>query len=225
MAESSLSTLNSRMRVLIAKTFRAEKLYSSLLNVSDSSHNTTSGPVGAAVLTKLANDVRAREWQTSHEQLRASLNDLVKMSSSSAALDRLQILYEQYYARFVESGTALDRGISALVDTARRQEFAHVMKLSVEMTRHKARAQACKVIADELAALIGESGRNCNQPESRDSDRLPTGVEVASLSPEGAGSINPQKGQLRRPVEPDDLGGKIIPLRRRGAHEPSSRHN
>ena len=217
MAENCLSTLNSRLRVLIAKTFRAEKLYASLLNVGDSAHSIGAGPVGAASLTKLANDVRAREWQASHEQLRASLNELVRMSNSSAILDHLQVIYEQYYAKFVESGTALDRGISALVDTARRQEFAHVLKLSVEMTRHKARAQACKVIADELAALIGESGRNLSQTDGRDADRIPVGVVSERIGRDTAGDMRQSSGQMRRPVDPSDLGGKIIPLRRKGS--------
>lgn len=217
------ATLQSRLRVLIAKTYRAEKLYASMLNVGESgapsNANSPSNSLG-----KLANDARAREWQASHEYLRSTLNDLTRAGNSAAVLDQLEVLYEQYYARFLESGNALSRGIAALVDTARRQEFAHVLKLSLEMIRHKARAQACKVIADELGALIEESGRGPRQsgertqPEEDELERIRNVDELKSKdrsdSSKASNSLN------RRPLEPSDLGAKIIPLRRRGVGEP-----
>lgn len=234
MSENTTPTLNSRLRVLIAKTYRAEKLYASMLNVGEG------GLPSGASLNKLANDVRAKEWQVQHEQLRSGLNELVRLGHHAAVLDHLEVLHEEYYARYMESSNSLARGVAALVETARRQEFAHVLKLSLDMARYKARSQACKVIADELAALIEESGRVNRLGDKTRAAQTKNGL--VSADPDGSESQKggsrqeadrrfssmqdlPVTGEemeeadslRRKPLAPEDLGAKIIPLRRRGS--------
>jgi len=146
-------TLNSRLRVLIAKTFRAEKLYSSIRT----QHGDKLGNV--SMLAEMANDVRAKEWERSHYQLRAALNDILSLGANSAVLAEILQLRERFYRTAEESSAMLESGVESLVENIRRHEFAHAFKTSVELIRLKARAQASKVIIEELSAVLEASGR------------------------------------------------------------------
>lgn len=211
-------TLNSRLRVLVAKTFRAEKLYSSMRCAGDGV------AASSTALVKIANDVRAKEWQVMHSELRAALNELIRVGNSSRVADELEVLYEQYYARFIESTAVLDRGVSALIETSRKQEFAQLLKISAEMIRHKARAQACKVIADELLALLDSVGRG------RKSENLAGAFEMFSSDSDVDRtqawerlSADPSEIEVsKQPVVPHEYGSKIIPLTRRRSSDKSS---
>lgn len=50
-----------------------------------------------------------------------------------------------------------------LRDAVSREEFAHSMKLNLDLIREKSRIQANTVIADELASLLNVSGRKLRQ--------------------------------------------------------------
>ena len=195
---SAAPTLNSRLRVLVAKTFRAEKLYSSIRNAQGEK---LSSPT---VLTQMANDIRAKEWQRSHYQLRVSLNDILAQGGSAQATEELIQLRQRFSQRADESLEALETGTQALVEDARRHEFAHIFKISIELIRHKARAQANKVVVDELNAVLDASGK-------QGATRQTTGT-VPSLK------------DVSLPELPSDLEANeqprnnVIPLRRRAAN-------
>lgn len=146
-------TLNSRVRVLIAKTFKAERLFSSIVNVPGA-------PIaGAALVSDLANDIRSKEWQKSHAHLRTCLNNLIESSPPAKLGSELALLHKQFADRAAEGALVCERGTASLIDAGKKHEFAHVMKISFELMRAKAKAQANSVIADELSALLSASGR------------------------------------------------------------------
>lgn len=250
---SGSQTLNSKIRVLIAKTYRAEKLYASLRNSNESGGN----PLSLGI-NKLVNESRAKEWQTNHEHFRALLNDTVRLGNSRLVIQHLEVMLEQFYARYVESSAALDRGASRVAEAVRRQEFALIIKLSVDLIRHKARAQASKVISDELDSLlesVGHGSRSKAHPtgqsalgqphtgtadleqrrlvaiESRnngnvdenddtgdDNDDYENSFDFIGMPPASPLNQAPGNGSPRQ-LEPEMLGAKIIPLKRRDSRE------
>jgi Mn-dependent DtxR family transcriptional regulator len=139
---------------LVAKAFRAEKLYSTV-NSSRAERLTN-----MASLAEAASDIRAREWQRSHYQLRTVLNDLLSLGNSNAIVKEVNLLREQFLLRANENLRLVEKGAEELIETSRRHEFAHIFKISAELIRHKAQAQACRVIADELAAVLDASNAN-----------------------------------------------------------------
>lgn len=147
-------TLNSRLRVLVAKTFRAEKLYSSIRNSRADKF------AGVTTLSEIANDIRAKEWQRAHYKLRTALNDILMLGSSAEIVAEVVQLREYFLQKVEESSAALEHGSEAVIDTVQRSEFAHSFRISVELIRHKACVQANKVIAEELSALLEASGRS-----------------------------------------------------------------
>lgn len=209
MESTSLPSLSSRLRILIAKTHRAEKLYSSMAN-DNLSNPTPKIPKlqGEAQLGKLANDIRAKEWQISHEELRLSLNEVLRLGSSTAILDSLEMLHEQYYAKFIESSVMLERGTEALFEAVKRQEFVHILKLGIEMVKQKARSQVSQVIADELKLLVSGSGREASSVNSLNTSKrisLETSTALDSIlaSRKGARSVT------RLNV---DVSDKVVPI-------------
>lgn len=150
---SSSPTLNSRIRVLVAKAFRAEKLYSSVNNTKGEKLS------NLALLAEAASEIRAKEWQRAHYQLRTGLNDILALGNSAVMAREVSILRERFLERAHESGGTVEEGAEELIDAAKRHEFAHTFKLSLELIRRKALAQASRVIADELGALLDASGR------------------------------------------------------------------
>lgn len=141
-------TFASRLRILIARSFRAEKVYAGL-RVSDKPKISS-----VAALSEYANDLRAREWQRSHSELRSALNEMIKSGVSAETRDAVSELRKRFAQRASEARRAVEKGKEAIVEASAREEFAHVMKLSVELLRCKARAQADKSIADELGTLV-----------------------------------------------------------------------
>jgi len=195
---TSNPTLHSRLRVLVAKAFRAEKLYSTV-NSSRAERLTN-----MAALAEAASDVRAREWQRSHYQLRTSLNDVLGLGTSGAIVKEVAGLRDQFHRKANEAMDLVERGAEELVETARRHEFAHIFKISVELIRHKAQAQACRVIADELSAVLEASnaaGDRSEEPAGSKILRATTDVLRGSQEPAGA--------------ELDTLRSNVVQLKRR----------
>lgn len=150
---SNAPTLNSRLRVLIAKTFRAEKLYAAIRNTNSEKFT------NSAALAEVANDLRAKEWQKAHYQLRVALNEIINLGSGTAVIAELLQLREHFLKAVDESSRIVDQGMEDLLETARRAEFTHVFKASIEMMRQKARLQANKVIVDELSTILDSCSR------------------------------------------------------------------
>ena len=150
-------TLNSRLRILVAKTFRAEKLYSSMRNAY------ATKPIDS---TEVANDLRAREWQRIHSDLRVALNDTLSLKSTNAIASRIICLRNHFSSQAQEASLALEKGTERLVASARRHEFAHTAKLSLEFVQRKAREQACQVVADELNEILISCGKIDVKPDA-----------------------------------------------------------
>ena len=205
-------TLNSKLRVLVAKTYRAEKLYSSIRN----QRNEKSANAGA--LAEMANDVRAREWERSHYQLRIALNEILSLGSNSAVVAEILRLRERFYQSTAENTALLDTGTEALMENVKRHEFAHAFKLSLELVRCKAKAQAGKVIIDELSAVLESSAKSAaaasHQRTPADKPYLPAESSPAESSRvcQPASTVSPAGNSSTEQVR-----SNVIPLRPRMA--------
>ena len=146
MADSA--TLHSKLRILIAKTFRAEKLYSSLRNPS------SQAATNDTKLAEMANELRAKEWQRSHTLLRTSLNDILDIKKTAEVAEEVATLYQSFINQAHDSSKKLDKTLQALVESGKKEEFVHSLKLSFELIRLKAQMQANHAISDELGAII-----------------------------------------------------------------------
>lgn len=189
-------TLNSRLRVLVAKSFRAEKLYASLRSIEGAKFSAVSS------LSEIANEVRAREWQRSYYELRTALNEILILGPQVAK--ELVHLRKRFNDRYLEDKAAVERGVENLRETVAREEFAHVLKLSVELIRHKARVQANKSVADELTAVLQASGFVNSSGEPLDAaDAGERAERAVAVQPVDLESIDVQHPS------------NVIPLRRR----------
>lgn len=166
-------TYSSRLRVLVAKTFRAEKLYSSMRNME------IGRLAGASQLSELSNDIRAREWQRNHYHLRTALNDLLSSGSSQNLAKELKSLCEQFEKKIKESAEAVSRETAKLHDSSKSQEFAHCLHIVVDLIRHRARLQACRTIKEELAAIL--SGGSVDSTNGEPANNLINEVSKTNL--------------------------------------------
>ena len=192
---SSGATLHSRLRVLVAKTFRAEQLYSSMRN--SASARTTS-------FSEIASDARSGVWLRCHRRLRTALNEALSLSTHTAVAARVQALKNHFESKARESSSVVEQGTSRLIETAKRHEFALVLKLAFELIQHKARAQANAAIADELSEILLSSGRGTIEPDSLN---VPVGEELPEFP---AVEIE----VIKQPAE-DNRSGNVIPLRKK----------
>lgn len=176
---STSATLNSRLRILVAKAFRAEKLY----GAAKSAKQRESMP-SQTTITDAAQELRAREWQRSHYELRVSLNNILSLGNVKDQANQLLLLKSRYEARAEEHVRAVRKLVETLKETADRHEFAHVLKLALELIRLKAVAQSSKVIAEELQAILSRSGKGAEQADAAallDSAAMVEGVLVEPI--------------------------------------------
>ncbi len=192
------SSLLSRLKVLVAKTYRAEKLYGSIRNT----HSALESSVES--MSQLANDLRAVEWQKSHAQLRVALNDLVSGDRSRPLSESVRELEKTFRARADSSDVVLLQGTNNLVDSAKRYEFAHVLKLATELIRLRARVQANSAIADELMGLQDSAGGVSVGEQSLDPEELAEAFAASEAEAEPS------------PVAEPSLSN-VIPFARRAA--------
>jgi hypothetical protein len=180
---SQTQTFNSRLRLLVAKSYKAERLYNSLR-----SEHTFENPELLARITsssgiaEIANDIRAREWQRSHNELRTVLNELLASGGYVDQARSIARLLENFRTRYDEDRRFVEENIDNLMEAARREEFGHVLRLSLELIRAKSRSQAAKAIADELNSLLQPLTRDLRDggpaegTETRGAKELPTNV-------------------------------------------------
>ena len=203
-------TLHSRIRVLVAKAFRAERLYGSMRN-----KQALSG-VSEETLGELANDIRAQEWQKSHFLLRRTLNDiLASTTSSSEVAQALALLRDRFKKKGSESAAEVKQLSAHLVEAAGREEFATTLKSSLSLISHKARAQANSVVAEELSALLESSGKG---------DVTIKLTEADKISFAKTGTLDEDILELPRQItdskktsgkSPTKSASNVIPLKRR----------
>lgn len=194
---SDTQTLNSRLRLLVVKSFRAEKLYTSLRNSDGAKLSSVSS------LADIANDVRAREWQKCYTDLRSSLNDILSLGSNMRMSKEVLALREHFRQQFLADRDAIESGVESIRETANREEFAHLLKASVEMIRVKARMQASKAILDELTVLLQSSGH-------LDQSNREEGVFL----PAAAAQLEPADSEIETRV-PQRVGSNVVLLRRK----------
>ena len=161
---SDSTTINSRLRVLIAKTFRAEKLYSSMKNGGFSEQTEH------ARLLELANNARAEVWQVSHAKLRKILNDILGQKSGSSVTDEVAKLRDEFQRASVIAQQDLVKAKANLEDTNNREEFTHSMRISLSLVRLKALCQANQIVADELTSILQSSRKASSDSNKGDSD-------------------------------------------------------
>ena len=200
---SKSQTFNSRLRLLVAKSFKAEKLYSSLRSdFSFQNPEQLNRIVSASGIGEIANDIRAREWQRCHNDLRVALNKILSEapvhtpgspSRISAQQRALAGLLAEFRNCYDEERKFVDQSMDTLLEAGKREEFGHVLKLSLELIRAKSRAQAAKAVADELNSVLQLSNAATHQAEA----------ERPSVKTEAA------------PQERIELPANVIPLRRR----------
>jgi len=140
-------TVNSKLRVLIAKTYKAEKLFLSMKSSSSAGFEHKK-------LIELANNVRADVWGHIHSDLRKSLNAIVNSDSSVNVTNEINRLKSSFRAVIEEKNRQLEKTKQMLFEMGTRSEFIHTMKLSLELVRLKATIQANQTIIDELNNII-----------------------------------------------------------------------
>ena len=169
---SSNQTLNSRLRVLVAKTFRAEKLYASMKN----SNCVENGEIQK--LAEFANTVRADVWQQSHTKLRRALNEIISKTNRDDVIESLIALKNSFIQTSLQSKGLMEKSRTALLELAARDEYAHTLKTSLELIRYKAQMQASQIIADELNAIAQTSRKEEQQLPEIDVEYVEAEEEV-----------------------------------------------
>ncbi|MCB0346914.1 MAG: hypothetical protein KDD66_17480 [Bdellovibrionales bacterium] len=167
---SSAPTLHSRLRVLVAKTFRASQLYSSMRT----GRGESSGNLG-----EIANDVRAGVWYKVHAELQSGLNDALELGSAAQTANKVLQLKQHFEKMAIDAQHIIERGSERLVQSVHRQEFSTTFKASLELIKCKAKMQASRVIADELDSILN-STKISAQLESVFEPETPSGSDSAS---------------------------------------------
>ncbi|MBL7663218.1 hypothetical protein JNK13_10765 [bacterium] len=153
---SSQSTVGSRLRVLVAKSYRAEQLYASMR------HSLSNKP---EVITDITNDYRAQVWLKAHQELRIKLNEIIGLPYGVGVQELIK-LKAQFERKVSESNIVIERVSKKLAECSDKQEFASVVKLGLELVQYKSQAQAFQVVADELKdVLAGNAERNAKPSE------------------------------------------------------------
>lgn len=194
-------TLSSRLRVLVAKAFRAEQLYGSMRQARS---------IKTEVLGELAHDVRSAVWQRAYAQVRSVLNDLISSCSVPVIAAKVMELKAQGDRRAADASRLVERLNIRLLEAAERHEFAHVLKLALELVEYKAHAQAEQVIADELGEILQQGNRAIG-----DSVQMSDKRAIAAngdFSPESAAAEFAAKSR-----------SNVIPLKRRVASMTGAR--
>ncbi len=152
MAEKA--TLHSRLRVLVARTFKAEKLYASMQRKSSPSFP------GPAALSELANDIRAKEWQRIHAELRGAINDILENCPVGQVGTKVNQLKDEFLLLAKNSSQDFSENLESLLEAAKKEEFTRTAKKSMELVRFKARLQAAQAVSEELTGILNLCGKS-----------------------------------------------------------------
>lgn len=180
------SSIYSKLTVLVAKLYKAEKLYASMrrppsgLNTNkssslsgasrlkpksvklsgydqkDGSANSTNS-FSSGILIEHANEIRSLEWYEVHHQFRVKLNKLVSKGNTNNLVIELNHLWHEFCEEFQLAENLLKESKQMALNAIGREEYAHLLKLSSDLIQRKARIQALKVIHDELEQLISHN--------------------------------------------------------------------
>lgn len=177
-----MSSLHAKLKILVAKLYKAEKLYASMrrplsgnnkisgasrlgsLNTSNKSQINLAGNIpvkklddsnfSSGILIEHANEIRSLEWYDVHHTFRVQLNDILSRGNTPNLSLELNSLWHSFCKDFTLAETYIKETKSLALDAMQKEEYAHLLKLSSDLVKRKARIQALKVINDELEALI-----------------------------------------------------------------------
>lgn len=193
---SDYSSLHSRLRILVAKTFKAERLYASMRN-SGAGQTERHNPV-----LDLSNDARAREWQRCHFIFRQILNDVLAGCSRASLSAEVLKVRDRFRAEAKAAAQEVRSGGKKVVEAAGREEFSQMVKLSLELVRAKARVEASNLIADELDSVLGTAQRKAcsDSPGLEEFSRLASDLDAVAPPRESEVPTNvvPFKPRLAR---------------------------
>lgn len=154
------STLSSRLKVLVAKSFKAERLYGSMVvNLTGQLESEFTERA------KLSNEIKAREWQKSYNKLRIGLNSIISEESNAIAVtERLLKLEADFRAQVVRSNEELEKISLAIKDALTRGEYAVVYRRSMDLVKYQSRIQASQVVCEEILALLETKKQTMSLP-------------------------------------------------------------
>lgn len=139
------STLSSRLQVLIAKSFKAEKLYNSM--IADSSNTIN--------VATLSNEVRAKQWAKTYNKLRKELNSILSIKASSTeVIDKLLSLHDNFQCSLNQCANDLDHEHDKIKEALCRAEYAVIYKSSLDLIKLQSKLQSTQVVCDEILALL-----------------------------------------------------------------------
>lgn len=177
------TALFSKLKILVAKLYKAEQLYSSMrrIHTTESSNktkiekntvnqkfknlpgskvtslktqNSSDLNLAGQSLIEFSNDIRSNEWYKVHHSFRIKLNDILIEGYNNSLNVRLNDLWQEFLAEFEVAELDLEECNQAAKDSLLKEEYSYLFKLSSELIRRKARLQALKIIHDELNNLI-----------------------------------------------------------------------
>ncbi len=204
--------LNSKLKILVAKLFKAEKLYHSMKNTAEAAKSSVSknskssnSYFQSTILLEHANEVRANEWHRVHQDYRIKLNDILSELPANKLANGLNEIWQSFISEFKSAEYDIKSSKSLAEESIEREEYAQLLKISTDLVRKKARLQALKVINDELNLLISQEKRN----ESIQ-------INLASLdniSASNNNAINTATTNINSNTE--NVKSNLIPLKRR----------
>jgi hypothetical protein len=185
------SSLHAKLKILVAKLYKAEKLYASMrrpltsdhipassktlsgasrLSPSSKHHGSFSGSspresmkdstsFSSGILIEHANEIRSLEWYEVHNSFRIKLNDILSRGSTPNLSLELNNLWHDFCSDFSLAESYLKETKSLAHNAMEKEEYAHLLKLSSDLVKRKARIQALKVIHDELESLINHEAK------------------------------------------------------------------
>ncbi len=226
--EKLMSSLHAKLKILVAKLYKAEKLYASMRRHPASTYTASSGasrlsPGGkthgkvsslsgahpkdsskdstftSGILIEHANEIRSLEWYEVHHSFRVQLNDILSRGSTSNLSLELNNLWHDFCADFSLAESYLKEARALAYDSMEKEEYAHLLKLSSDLVKRKSRIQALKVIHDELEVLISHDKKQKSSFEF----------------PVKSNYENSTHGGIPQPEETAPTPSNVIPLRRR----------
>jgi hypothetical protein len=226
-----MSSLYAKLKILVAKLYKAEKLYASMrrpplasrhdnnhsgasrlpassrkistLSGSDPKDSAKDSSFASGLLIEHANEIRSLEWFEVHHSFRVQLNDILSRGNTQNLGIELNNLWHEFCSEFSLAEEYLNESRSLAYDSMEKEEFAHLLKLSSDLIKRKARLQALKVIHDELEVLIHHDRKHKSSL-----DMFPA---VASHDSQIHDTTEPEKD----PETPPSIPSNVIPLRRR----------
>ncbi len=174
---SNNSTLNSRLRELFNKAYRAEKLH----------HTRKSSAIvdgfEHSKLQELAQNVNANAWSITNAELKNSLNKLLRDNNSINVINELNTLKEKINAEIAEKAKEQERLKNMLIKMTEYTEFYNTLKLSLDLVKIKSTTQALQATIGELNYVMGSNAnRSSNKLETETQmNELPSNVHVLNF--------------------------------------------